>query len=121
MATNNIKDVTPGISYLHIEDKYNNFFKDIKVNIPNPYLPFTATDIINGVSSKVLGKYIDIIKQDTCKITLLVPNTIDKEKLLEAWETNDVKQASTDINDILSRLSPEQREQVLNHINHLKK
>ena len=30
-------------------------------------------------------------------------------------------EASTDINDILSRLSPEQREQVLNHINHLKK
>lgn len=121
MATNNIKDVTPGIAYLHIEDKYNNFCKDIKVKIPSPYLSFTANDIINGVSSKVLGKYIDIIKQATCKITVLVPNTIDKEKLLEAWETKDVKQASTDINDILSRLSPEQREQVLNHINHLKK
>ena len=82
---------------------------------------FLCTYPMRFSRQKVLGKYIDIIKQDTCKITVLVPNTIDKEKLLEAWETKDVKQASTDINDILSRLSPEQREQVLNHINHLKK
>ena len=121
MATNNIKDVTPGIAYLHIEDKYNNFCKDIKIRVRINQLELNANDILDGVSPKILGKYIDIIKQDTCKITVLVPNTIDKEKLLEAWETKDVKQASTDINDILSRLSPEQREQVLNHINHLKK
>ena len=118
MAT---KNTTPVLAYLHIEDKYNNFCKDIKIRVPLNYLELSAKDIIEGVSPKILGKYIDMIKQDTCNVTVLIPKVVNKEKLLEAWETKDVKQASTDINDILSRLSPEQREQVLNHINHLKK
>ena len=118
MAT---KNTTPVLAYLHIEDKYNNFCKDIKIRVSLNYLELSANDIIEGVSHKILGKYIDMIKQDTCNVTVLIPKVVNKEKLLEAWETKDVKQASTDINDILSRLSPEQREQVLNHINHLKK
>lgn len=118
MAT---KNTTPVLAYLHIEDKYNNFCKDIKIRVSLNYLELSANDIIDGVSPKILGKYIDMIKQDTCNVTVLIPKIVNKEKLLEAWETKDVKQASTDINDILSRLSPEQREQVLNHINHLKK
>lgn len=118
MAT---KNTTPVLAYLHIEDKYNNFCKDIKIRVPLNYLELSANDIIEGVSPKILGKYIDMIKQDTCNVTVLIPKVVNKEKLLEAWETKDVKQASTDITGILSRLSPEQREQVLNHINHLKK
>lgn len=116
-----MSNIKQTLAYLHIEDKYNNFCKDIRIRVPLNYLELSINDIIEGVSSKILGKYMDVIKQDTCNITVLIPKVVDKEKLIEAWETNDVKQASTDINDILSKLSPEQREQVLNHINHLKK
>lgn len=115
------KHTTPVFAYLHIEDKYNNFCKDIKIRVRINKLELNPNEILEGVSSKILGKYMDMIKQDTCNITVLIPKVVDKDKLIEAWETKDVKQASTDINDILSRLSPDQREQVLNHINHLKK
>lgn len=116
-----MSNIKQTLAYLHIEGKYNNFCKDIRIRVPLNHLELSINDIIEGVSSKILGKYMDVIKQDTCNITVLIPKVVDKEKLIEAWETNDVKQASTDINDILSKLSPEQREQVLNHINHLKK
>ena len=118
MAT---KNTTPVLAYLHIEDKYNNFCKDIKIRVRINQLELNPNEILEGVSPKILGKYIDMIKQDTCKVTVLIPKVIDKDELIKAWETKDVKQASTDINDILSKLSPEQREQVLNHINHLKR
>lgn len=110
-------------AYLHIEDAFNNFSKDIKVTIPllgnsNDIGP---EEVLEGVSKKVLGKYIDHIKEDTCTLTLMIPKAIDKEELIEAWENSDIEQASIDINDILSKLSPEQRKQVLNHINSIKK
>lgn len=110
-------------AYLHIEDAFNNFSKDIRVTIPllknsNDIGP---EEILEGASKKVLGKYIDHIKEDTCTLTLMIPKYIDKGELLETWENSDIEQASTDINDILSKLSPEQRKQVLNHINNIKK
>ena len=51
----------------------------------------------------------------------MIPKYIDKEELLEIWGDQDVKQANTDIEDILSKLSPEQREQVLNHVKGIEK
>ena len=110
-------------AYLHIEDAFNNFSKDIRVTIPllknsNDIGP---EEILEGVSKKALGKYIDHIKEDTCTLTLMIPKAIDKEELIEVWENSDIEQASIDINDILSKLSPEQRKQVLNHINNIKK
>ena len=110
-------------AYLHIEDDFNNFSKDIRVTIP---LLTNSNDIgpeevFEGVSKKVLGKYIDHIKEDTCTLTLMIPKAIDKEELLEAWDDQDIKQANTDIEDILSKLSPEQRERVLNHAKGIKK
>lgn len=110
-------------AYLHIEDAFNNFSKDIKVTIPllkNPE-DIGPEEVFEGVSKKVLGKYIDRIKEDTCTLTLMIPNDIDKEELLEIWGDQDVKQANTDIEDILSKLSPEQREQVLNHVKGIEK
>ena len=111
------------LAYLHIEDAFNNFSKDIRVTIPllkNPN-DIGPEEVFDGVSKKVLGKYIDHIKEDTCTLTLMIPKAIDKEELIEVWENSDIEQASTDINDILSKLSPEQRERVLNHINSIKK
>lgn len=108
-------------AYLHIEDAFNNFSKDIRVTIPifkNSH-DIGPEEILEGASKKVLGKYIDHIKEDTCTLTLMIPKAVDKEELLETWENSDIEQASTDINDILSKLSPEQREQVLNHINNI--
>lgn len=110
-------------AYLHIEDAFNNFSKDIRVTIP---LLTNSNDIgpeevLGGVSKKVLGKYIDHIKEDTCTLTLMIPKAIDKEELLEIWDDQDIKQANTDIEDILSKLSPEQREQVLNHVKGINK
>lgn len=110
-------------AYLHIEDAFNNFSKDIRVTIP---LLTNSNDIgpeevLEGVSKKVLGKYIDHIKEDTCTLTLMIPKAIDKEELLEIWDDQDIKQANTDIEDILSKLSPEQREQVLNHVKGINK
>ena len=111
------------LAYLHIEDAFNNFSKDIRVTIPllkNPN-DIGPEEVFDGVSKKVLGKYIDHIKEDTCTLTLMIPKAIDKEELLEAWDDQDIKQANTDIEDILSKLSPEQREQVLNHVKGIKK
>ena len=110
-------------AYLHIEDAFNNFSKDIRVTIPllknsNEVGP---KEVLEGASKKVLGKYIEHIKEDTCTLTLMIPKAIDKEELIEVWENSDIEQASIDINDILSKLSPEQRKQVLNHINNIKK
>lgn len=110
-------------AYLHIEDAFNNFSKDIRVTIPllkNPN-EVGPKEVLEGVSKKVLGKYINNIKEDTCTLTLMIPKAIDKEELIEVWENSDIEQASIDINDILSKLSPEQRKQVLNHINSIKK
>ena len=110
-------------AYLHIEDAFNNFSKDIRVTIPllkNPN-DIGPEEVLEGVSKKVLGKYIDHIKEDTCTLTLMIPKAIDKEELLEIWDDQDIKQANTDIEDILSKLSPEQREQVLNHVKGIKK
>ena len=111
------------LAYLHIEDAFNNFSKDIRVTIPllkNPN-DIGPEEIFDGVSKKVLGKYIDHIKEDTCTLTLMIPKAIDKEELLEAWDDQDIKQANTDIEDILSKLSPEQRERVLDHVKGIKK
>ena len=111
------------LAYLHIEDAFNNFSKDIRVTIPllkNPN-DIGPEEVFEGVSKKVLGKYIDHIKEDTCTLTLMIPKAIDKEELLEAWDDQDIKQANTDIEDILSKLSPEQRERVLNHVKGIKK
>lgn len=118
MATN---DLTT--AYLHIEDAFNNFSKDIKVIIPllKDSNDIGPEEILEGASKKVLGKYIDHIKEDTCTLTLMIPKDIDKEALLEIWDDQDVKQANTDIEDILSKLSPKQREQVLNHVKCIKK
>lgn len=110
-------------AYLHIEDAFNNFSKDIRITIPllkNPN-DIGPEDILDGASKKVLGKYIDNIKEGTCTLTLMIPKAIDKDELLEIWDDQDVKQANTDIEDILSKLSPEQREQVLNHVKGIKK
>ena len=110
-------------AYLHIEDAFNNFSKDIRVTIPilkNPN-EVGPEEVLEGASKKVLGKYIDHIKEDTCTLTLMIPKAIDKEELLEIWDDQDIKQANTDIEDILSKLSPEQREQVLNHVKGIKK
>ena len=110
-------------AYLHIEDTFNNFSKDIRVTIPilkNPN-EVGPEEVLEGASKKVLGKYIDHIKEDTCTLTLMIPKAIDKEELLEIWDDQDIKQANTDIEDILSKLSPEQREQVLNHVKGIKK
>ena len=110
-------------AYLHIEDAFNNFSKDIRVTIPilkNPN-DVGPEEVLEGASKKVLGKYIDHIKEDTCTLTLMIPKAIDKEELLEIWENSDIEQASTDINDILSKLSPEQRERVLNHVKGINK
>ena len=110
-------------AYLHIEDTFNNFSKDIRVTIPllkNPN-DIGPEEVLDGASKKVLGKYIDYIKEDTCTLTLMIPKAIDKEELLEVWDDQDIKQANTDIEDILSKLSPEQREQVLNHVKGIKK
>ena len=110
-------------AYLHIEDAFNNFSKDIRVTIPllkNPN-EVGPKEVLKGASKKVLGKYIDHIKEDTCTLTLMIPKAIDKEELLEIWDDQDIKQANTDIEDILSKLSPEQREQVLNHVKGIKK
>lgn len=111
------------LAYLHIEDAFNNFSKDIRVTIPllkNPN-DIGPEEVFDGVSKKVLGKYIDHIKEDTCTLTLMIPKAIDKEELLEAWDDQDIKQANTDIEDILSKLSPEQRERVLNHVKGINK
>lgn len=110
-------------AYLHIEDAFNNFSKDIKVTIPllKDSNNIGPEEILEGASKKVLGKYIDHIKEDTCTLTLMIPKAIDKKALLEIWDDQDVKQANTDIEDILSKLSPEQREQVLNHVKCIKK
>lgn len=110
-------------AYLHIEDAFNNFSKDIRVTIPLLKKPndIGPEEVLEGASKKVLGKYIDHIKEDTCTLTLMIPKDIDKEELLEIWENSDIEQATYDINDILNKLTPEQKEQVLNHINNIKK
>ena len=110
-------------AYLHIEDAFNNFSKDIRVTIPllknsNEVGP---KEVLEGASKKVLGKYIDNIKEDTCTLTLMIPKAIDKEELMEIWNDQDIKQANTDIEDILKKLTPDQKKQVLNHINNIKK
>ena len=46
---------------------------------------------------------------------------VNKEELLEAWDDQDITQANTDIEGILSKLSPEKRERVLNHVKGIKK
>lgn len=110
-------------AYLHIEDAFNNFSKDIKVTIPllkNPN-EVGPEEVLEGASKKVLGKYIDHIKEDTCTLTLMIPKAIDKEELIEVWENSDIEQATYDIEDILKKLTPDQKKQVLNHINSIKK
>lgn len=110
-------------AYLHIEDAFNNFSKDIRVTIPlikNPS-DIGPEEVLEGASKKVLGKYIDNIKEDTCTLTLMIPKAIDKEELLEIWENSDIEQATYDIEDILKKLTPNQKEQVLNHIKGIKK
>lgn len=109
------------LAYLHIEDTYNNFFKDIKIPIPIGLYDLKAEEILSNISKKVLGKYIDRVREDTCTLTLMIPRVVNKEELLEAWDDQDIKQVNTDIETILSKLSLKQREQVLNHLNSLKK
>lgn len=114
-------DTKRTLAYLHIEDTYNNFSKDIKIPIPIGSHNMGVKEILSNISNKVFGKYIDKIREDTCTLTLMIPQVVNKEELLEAWDDQDIKQANTDIEDILSKLSPEQREQVLNHVKGIKK
>lgn len=109
------------LAYLHIEDAFNNFSKDIKVSVPVNTYELKGEEILSNISKKVLSKYIDNIREDTCTLTLMIPKKVNKEELLEAWDDQDIKQANTDIEDILSKLSPEQRKRVLNHVKGINK
>lgn len=109
------------LAYLHIEDAFNNFSKDIKVSVPVNTYELKGEEILSNISKKVLSKYIDNIRESTCTLTLMIPKKVNKEELLEAWDDQDIKQANTDIEGILSKLSPEQRERVLNHVKGIKK
>lgn len=109
------------LAYLHIEDAFNNFSKDIKVSVPVNTYELKGEKILDNISKKVLSKYIDNIREDTCTLTLMIPKKVNKEELLEAWDDQDIKQANTDIEDILSKLSPEQRERVLDHVKGINK
>ena len=114
-------DTKQTLAYLHIEDAFNNFSKDIKVSVPVNSYDLKGEEILDNISKKVLSKYIDIIREETCTLTLMVPQRVNKEELLEAWDDQDIKQANTDIEEILSKLSPEQRKQVLNHVKGISK
>lgn len=109
------------LAYLHIEDAFNSFSKDIKVSVPVNTYELKGEEILSNISKKVLSKYINNIREETCTLTLMIPKKVNKEELLEAWDDQDIKQANTDIEDILSKLSPEQRERVLNHVKGINK
>lgn len=100
---------------LRIEDEENGFMKDIKVQIPEDQLDsISFDDIAYGASEKILSKYIDNMKEDTAKLFLLIPQTIDKNNFVSFMEQWDTRKAARDINDILGSLTEEQRMQILN-------
>ena len=100
------------VCILRIEDTFNQFIKDIKVEKLDSQ-DITEENILKGISEKIFAKYVDDLNSDTCKVYIYVPVEISKEKLLKAWNDRDVTKAKTDIDDILSKLSDEQKAALL--------
>lgn len=101
---------------LRIEDQFKQFVKDIKVedlDIEQLEAETLSQNIINGVSEKIFSKYTDDLKEDTCKVYLYIPMVISKEDLLKAWRDRDVVKAKSDIDNILSSLTEEQKAALL--------
>lgn len=100
------------VSILRIEDTFNQFIKDIKVeNLSSQDL--TEENILKGISEKIFAKYVEDLASDTCKAYIYVPIEISKEKLLQAWNDKDVTKAKSNIDDILSKLTEEQKQALL--------
>ena len=97
---------------LRIEDSFHEFVKDIKVNLPSTQ-DWDEKALILGMTEKIFSKYVEDLNEDTCKVYLYIPKEISKEKLLEEWGNQDVTKAKTNIDDILSKLSEEQRKAIL--------
>lgn len=105
---------------LRIEDQFNQFVKDIKVEdldveqLEAETLSQNITqNIINGVSEKVFSKYTEDLQSDTCKVYLYIPMVISKEDLLKAWKDRDVVKAKVCIDEILDSLTEEQKAALL--------
>ena len=122
---------TSSLTYLHIEDKYEELSKDIKVEIPTNIIHCilagskpTETDIqsiVNGISNAVLSRYIENIRNSiSSHIYLMVPVPIDKDALIEAFENESVEEAKTKVEDIFSGLSEQQKAILINHIQKIK-
>lgn len=121
---------TSSLTYLHIEDKYEEISKDIKVDIPTSIIKSTLdgdklseTDIIQvvkGISNAVLSRYINNIKSISSQVHLMIPVPIDKDILLKAYEAESVEEAKTKVDDIFLGLSEQQKAILLNHIQNIK-
>ena len=101
---------------LRIEDQFNQFVKDIKVedlDVEQLEAETLSQNIINGVSEKIFSKYTEDMKEDTCKVYLYIPMMISKEDLLKAWRDRDVVKAKVCIDEILDSLTDEQKAALL--------
>lgn len=116
-TNNNMEEKITTTCLLRIEDEENGFMKDIKVQIPEDHLDSVSfDDIAYGASEKILSKYIENMKENTAKLYLLIPQTIEKDKFVSFMEQWDTRKAARDINDILGALTEEQRMLILNSL-----
>lgn len=121
---------TNSLTYLHIEDKYEELSKDIKVSIPTLIVQkvlagnkLTSDDLeilVNSASNAVLSRYIDTLDNISSHVYLMIPVPIDKDELIKAYENQYVEEAKTKVDDIFAGLSEEQRAILINHINSIK-
>lgn len=99
---------------LRIVDQFNQFVKDVKVeNLDPSNQNPTPKDIIGGVPKKIFERYVEDLHSDTCKVYLYIPQEMSKEDLLQAWNDRDVVKAKSDIDNILSSLTEEQKAALL--------
>lgn len=121
---------TSSLAYLHIEDKYEELSKDIKVGIPtdivksildgNKLSETDLTEVVNGISNAVLSRYIDNVHSTSSHVYLMVPVPIDKDTLIKVYENESVEEAKTKVDDIFAGLSEQQKAILLNHIRNIK-
>lgn len=107
---------------LRIEDRFNEFQRDLKVELPlNKVENPTYDDILSGISEKILSKYIENMKEDTAIIHLMKPMVLEKKSFIHHLEQMETKRATKDIDDILSGFSDEKKQQILAHLEYIRK
>lgn len=104
---------------LCIDDPLKNFTSKLQVELKASKLEegsISSKDIIDGLSEKVFTKNVDKLKSDTCRVYLYRPEEINKEDLLNCWESKDVQKITDGIKEMLSGLSEDAKQQILNRI-----